>query len=127
MMQHDRAPYENVCGSLATANSAASKHAPPEVIDRRQTSAVQGGSAGQWDWRSVIRPLPTSTVDNVAIAPDTQREFVAGSENLIVLEHTDEDTPGGQQCEGIDKKTNDRHKHRKHKKKKDTPTKKKAN
>ena len=49
-------------------------------------------------------------MDNVAIATDTQRELVAGSQNVIVLEHTDEDTAGGQQDEGIDKKTNDRHK-----------------
>ena len=92
MMQHDRAPSENVCGSLSTDNSAASKQVPPEIIDRRQTSAVQGGSAGQWDWRSVIRHLPTSTVDNIAITTDTQLEFVAGSQNVIVLDHPDEYT-----------------------------------
>ena len=129
MMQHDRAPSENVCGSLATDISAASMHAPPEIIDRRQHTATgfQGDAPGQWDWRSVISPLPISTMDNVAIAPDTQREFVAGSENVIVLEQTNEDPPGEQRHEGIDKKTKDRHKHRKHKKKKYTPTEKKAN
>ena len=116
-MQHDRAPSENVCGSLASDISAAYIHAPPVIIDRRQHAATgfQGDAPGQWDWRSVISPLPTSTMDNVAISIDTQREFVAGSQNLIVLEHTDEDPPGGQQHEGIDKKTQHRHKHRKHK------------
>ena len=117
MMQHDRAPSENVCGSLSTDYSAASMHAPPEIIDRRQHAATgfQGDAPGQWDWRSVISPLPTSTMDNVAIATDTRWECVAGSQNVIVLEHTDEDPPGGQQCEGIDKKTQHRHTHRKHK------------
>ena len=118
MMQHDCAPYENVCGSLASDISAASMRAPPEIVYRRQHAATgfQGDAPGQWDWRSVISPLPTSTMDNVVIAPDTQREFVAGSQNLIVQEqYKDEDTPGGQQCEGIDKKTQHRHKHRKHK------------
>ena len=58
----------------------------------------------------------------------TQRECVAGSQNVIVQEqYMDEDTPGGPQHEGIDKKTNDRHTHRTHKKKKETPTEKKAN
>ena len=93
-------------------------HAPPVIIDRRQHAATgfQGDAPGQWDWRSVISPLPTTTMDNVAIPTDTQREFVAGSQNVIVQEqYTDEDTPGGQQHEGTDKKTKDRHKHRKHK------------
>ena len=118
MMQHDRAPYEIVCGSLASDISAAYMHAPPVIIDRRQHAATgfQGDAPGQWDWRSVISPLPTSTMDNVAIATDTQREFVAGSQNVIVQEqYTDEDPPGGPQCEVIDKKTQHRHKHRKHK------------
>ena len=118
MMQHDCAPYENVCGSLSTDNSAAYMHAPPVIIDRRQHAATgfQGDAPGQWDWRSVISPLPTSTMDHVVIAPDTQREFVAGSQNVIMQEqYTDEDPPGGQQHEGIDKKTQHRHKHRKHK------------
>ena len=118
MMQHDRAPSENVCGSLSTDNSAAYMHAPPVIIDRRQHAATgfQGDAPGQWDWRSVISPLPTITMDNVAIPTDTQREFVAGSQNVIVQEqYTDEDPPGGQQHEGIDKKTQHRHKHRKHK------------
>ena len=130
MMQLDRAPSENVCGSLTSDISAASMQVPPAIIDRRKTSATgfQEAVIGQWDWRSVISPLPTSTVDNVAIATDTQREFVAGSQNVIVQEHTDEDQPGEQQQhEGIDKKTQHRHKHRKHKKKKETPTEKKAN
>ena len=97
MMQHDRAPSENVCGSLSTDNSAAYMHAPPVIVDRRQHAATgfQGDAPGQWDWMSVISPLPTSTMDNVAISIDTQREFVAGSQHVIVLEHTDEDTPGG--------------------------------
>ena len=114
MMQHNRAPSENVCGSLASYISAASMRAPPEIVYRRQHAATgfQGDVPGQWDWRSAISPLPTSTMDNVAIATDTQREFVAGSQNVIVL---DEDTPGGPQREGIDKKTQHRHKHRKHK------------
>ena len=118
MMQHDRAPSENVCGSLSTANSAAYMHAPPVIIDRRQHAATgfQGAAPGQWDWRSVISPLPTSTTDKVAISIDAQREFVAGSQNVIVQEqYTDEDTPGGQQHKGIDRKTQHRHKHRKHK------------
>ena len=129
MEQHDRASSENVCGLLARCNSAASKQVPPEIIDRRQHAATgfQGGSAGQWDWMSVISPLPTSTMGNVVMAPYTQREFVAGSQKVIVQEHTDEDTPGGRQHEGIDKKTQHSHKHRKHKKKKDTPIKKQAN
>ena len=117
MMQHDRAPSENVCGSLASDISAASMRAPPEIVYRRQHAATgfHGDAPGQWDWRSVISPLPTSTMDNVTIATDTRLEFVAGSQNVIVQEHTDEDTPGGQQHEGIDKKTKHRHKHRKNK------------
>ena len=129
MTQHDRAPSVNVCGSLATDNSAASKQALQELVDRRQHAATGflGSATGQWDWRSMISPLPTSTMDNVAIATDTQRESVAGSQNVIELEHTDEDAPGGQQHGGIDKNTNDRHRHRTHKKKKETSIKEKAN
>ena len=124
MEQLGRAPYENVCGSLARVNSGHSKQAPPVIVDRRQNAATgfHDAAPAQWDWRSVIRPLPTSTMDHVAIATDTQRECVCGSQNVIVLVHTDQDTPGGQQCEGIDKKTKDTH--RKHKK--ETQIKKKA-
>ena len=130
MTQHDLASSENVCGSLASAISAASMRAPPEIVYRRQHTATgfQGDAPGQWDWRSVISPFPTSTMDNVAISTDTQREFVAGSQNVIVQEHTYEDPPGGrQQHGGIDKKIKDRHKHRKHKKNNETPIKKNAN
>ena len=126
MEQHGRAPYENVCGSLATVNSGHSKQAPPVIVDRRQNAATgfHDAAPAQWDCRSVIRPLPTSTLDHVAIATDTQREFVCGSQNVIVLVHTDQDTPGGQQHKRINMKSKDRHKHRKHKK--ETPIKKKA-
>ena len=131
MKQHDRVPSENVCGSLAIDNSAASKQPSPEIVDRGQTVATsfKRGATGQWDWRSAIRPLPTSTMDNVAISSDTQREFVNGSRSVNAPHPTDEDTFRGQKHEGIEKKTKGRHKHKhsKHTKKTKTPFENKAN